>query len=353
MPADEDEDTYSGFNEDGAGARGAARHRSPAKAGRKGSILRTSSATSLVTLQQIIEEANHTAILPWPASFPEMVGLSVIKHDAALEEDPEYWGTGLDVRSQEITDFTWHPDPEQYPNLARFKIKINFLEMPADADEAARSDVGLQATSRFYVAVDRDSKTMSAIGFEGVEAESTTDPKDPFGYNLDPMADPAGEWHFHLPDKSTDMQFLFNADNTVLRNVNFGDPIVRSTGDWTMNCKFNIAKPVATGILTPNGVRIGNLINPSPPDLIQARLSVIKEYLAADASMFRSPVAVGKRTIFASIAIETITQVDTQHERFGASVAITFEWQVEKHDTIEHGSSPLSQTAIFSVLCAQ
>lgn len=265
--------------------------------------------------------------LPWPNPFPDWKGVSVLKLDSFK------WGHGLDVRMQEYTDFEWHPDAGKYPDLMRMKLGITFVSVPDDAPESDKLEIGNKTVIHRYYKVDRERKSFQLVGTTLIPDETTTTNPDMFEINGQRLSDPHGEWQWHTVTVSTNLQHALNADNTVMREVNFGAPVVKETGDWSKACKFNLAVP-------PHKDLIASKITPPPPDFIDEKLDEIKAYFTADDSMYRSPVEKSKRQVNVACKFNQVTAVDTPQERFGANLTLTLTWQITKDDVVGYVAAP-------------
>lgn len=203
--------------------------------------------------------------------------------------------------------------------------------VPDDAAEDIKDAVGKRTCDERYLRVDRTRKVFVAIGFKFNAEKSDTD--DRFGRGLEPLGEPCGDWQWHTPAASSNLQFILNADNTVLREVNYASAAVKATGDWSKNCKFNLVMPSKEELL-------GSEIAPPEPDLTDAKLAEIKALFSAADGMYRSPVDQSKRVVETSIKFNQVTAIDTPQERFGANVAVTFKWQVTKDDAVTYIAAP-------------
>ena len=129
---------------------------------------------------------------------------------------------------------------------------------------------------------------------------------------------------------------MLNHDNTVMREVNYAHPKVKETGDWSHNCKFNLARARGDQKIFFNGAEhcIAKDIAPPRHDLTDERLREITEYFTADDGMYRSPAAKSKPEVGVVARFKKISQVDTLEERFGATLMLTFTWLVTKADVV-------------------
>lgn len=241
--------------------------------------------------------------------------------------DHDLQGHGLLVRTQDYTNFEWHPNSESYPDIARINYNMTIDSVPKDADDAVKAWEGKHAVVIRYMRIDRERKVMQAIGFDVVEAESTIATKDYFWSNEQPLAQPHGEWQWHLPDPDDNMQYMLNDDNTLLREVNYADPVVVETGDWSKNCKFNLA-------VLPKKELVASNIAPAVQDSINEQLAEIKVYFTADDCMYRSPVEKANHQVNVVCKFDQVTEVETPKERFGANVTLTMTWKITKDDVV-------------------
>ena len=182
-----------------------------------------------------------------------------------------------------------------------------------------------------YLRVDRDRKAFQVVGSKYIKEGSVL--HDLFLIDSEPRSEPHGAWQWHLPKSVTDLQYILNADNTVLREVNYANEVVVATGDWTKNCKFNLVMPSKKELAAAD-------IAPAPPSLVDAMLEEIKEYFTADDSMYRSPIDKTTRIIKVSTKFNQVTAIDTPQERFGANVTATFKWQITKDDVVGYVAAP-------------
>ena len=170
---------------------------------------------------------------PFPAVVPDFKGVAIIKRDASAPGSKPDYGTGVEIKHNTITGVEFHPNGDKYPNIVRLRKRVDIVAMPDDASPAFRAGVGKHADTEEYLKVDLRRKVMQAIGYNGLEGKSTTDKKDLFGYNRQPMASPLGEWTFHEKRaEGSNLQYVFNDDNSALREVNFESPEVKEHGDW-------------------------------------------------------------------------------------------------------------------------
>jgi hypothetical protein len=268
---------------------------------------------------------------PWPEQLPPFKGVAILKHNGTRGD----YGHGLEIRKQFYSDWEAHPDPTNYPNLYRAKVKILFESIPADAAEKFKAQVGKHAVVERVFQVDRQRKVFLMIGANAVRDETTTADKDAFRYEDTPLAEPAGSWQWHKARADNIFQYVLNANNKVLRETNYGNPNVIKTGDWSMNCKFNLAQPHVNSkdVLCAE-------ISPSPPDETDAQLKDIIEYFTAADDMFRSPVEKSKHTVYVLVEFVKVTEIDTPQERFGGTLQITLTWKITKEDVVEYVAAP-------------
>lgn len=264
---------------------------------------------------------------PWPEVLPPFKGVALVKAD-----DDER-GHGLIRRKQFYYSWMPHPDVVNHPDLFRVKVRVLFESVPDDAHAGQKAQVGKYAIEERYLLVDRERKVLEVIGINALGDESTTPNGDPFNNNSTPLADPAGKWQWHETKKGTDLQLKLNADNTVLRETNYANALVIKTGDWSQNCKFNLAQPLAKEL-------IGLAIAPPPADSTDELLAEIVDYFTSPDNMFRPPVNKTKHTVLMHLTYDDITQVDTPMERFGATVTIEFTWKITKEDVVDYVAAP-------------
>ena len=100
---------------------------------------------------------------PWPQTLPPFKGVAIITCD---DDD---FGHGLDIRKQFYSDWEAHPDPTNYPNLYRAKVKILFESKPADAADYFKADVGKHVVVERVFQVDRQRKVLLVIGTNAVQ----------------------------------------------------------------------------------------------------------------------------------------------------------------------------------------
>jgi hypothetical protein len=157
---------------------------------------------------------------------------------------------------------------------------------------------------------------------------------------------PAGDWTWH-EDKFADLQYIFNSNNKILREVNYMERKksackehweAHRVVDWSKNVKFNLIQPHHVGgdedVVSPD-------IAPPPHDDTQAKLEVIREYFTADDGMFRGIMDTSKYTVDVEVKFTHITAVDTRNERFGGTVTIDLTWKVTKMDLVEFIAAPI------------
>ena len=242
-------------------------------------------------------------VLPWPDTFPDFKGLAIktVSDDLTARN-----GASIDVRKQEYTNFRWHPDAQTFPNIACAYFK----------------DVRYEC-DRFF-RVDRKRKAMQLIGFSVSPVEGRA-------------LEQHGKWQWYPTIDGDNMQYSLNADNTVLREVNYGDKSVIKTGDWSKNVKFNLALPPEDDHLVAPDI--------APQEMalqIDHELDEIKEYFTADAGMYRSLVDISNQKVHVSAEINQLMQIDMLNEHFGARLYITFTWKVTKDDVVSYVAHPAS-----------
>lgn len=241
------------------------------------------------------------------------------------------FGVGLEIREQKYTNFEWHPDAEAYPDIARASFELVTTSMPDNAAQTFKDDVGKVGFSERYFRVDRERKVLVVTGSNFIQEKSTG--RDGMGYNEEPLDEPHGEWQWHKNREIDDLQFVLNADNTVLRETNYLASIVVSSGDWSKNVKFNL-------VMASQKKLLGSKIAPAQPDLVDAKLDEIKTLFTAEDDMYRSPIDKSKRIIETSTKFNQVTAIDTPQERFGANVTITTKWQITKDDVVGYVAAP-------------
>lgn len=73
---------------------------------------------------------------------------------------------------------------------------------------------------------------MQCIGANAIDDDHEDATKDSFGYNSnendEPWAKPAGVWTWHKNRSSSDLQYVVNHDNTVMREVNYVRPTAKN-----------------------------------------------------------------------------------------------------------------------------
>lgn len=190
--------------------------------------------------------------------------------------------------------------------------------------------LGKVAFTERYFRIDRKRKVLVVIGHKFIKSDGGS---DPMNYKNQPLEEPHGIWQWRRNRSIDDLQFVLNANNTVLRETNFNDPNVLDTGDWSKNVKFYL-------VMASQKELLGAKIAPPAPDLVDAQLGEITVLFTADDSMYRSPVEKSKHIIETSAKFNQVTAIDTPQERFGAKVTITFKWQITKDDAVTYVAAP-------------
>jgi hypothetical protein len=150
-------------------------------------------------------------------------------------------GHGLEVSGSCYENFEPHPDTNRYPTLWRAKFEGKTLEVPADACEEAKDKVGLKYVEIRYFEVDMQYKGLRVLGAVDVPAESTDSNPPGGGYAVHPLSEEHGGWQWHIRKKN-DFQLELNADNSVLRGVDFNARSVMEGGDITGLMAFHFPR---------------------------------------------------------------------------------------------------------------
>ena len=247
------------------------------------------------------------------------------------------WGDGWFLGTQEYTAVEWHPDTERFHDIARMTFRMTVDSLPPVCPvDPKHETVGKHTTYESYFQVDRKRKVMQLIGSKYVGNEGPFEIHDFFqvtGNNPDTR----GGWTFFRRDEEA-VQYILNANNNVLREVDYArSPTSVYAG--SDNVKFNVIANqqhhVAPDI---EGV-------PCPAELVDDKLREIKKYILANDSMYYNPTVDGtERHVDVVAEFNQVTAVDTPHNRFFASLAITFKWKITKDDVVAYIITPDQDT---------
>ena len=128
-------------------------------------------------------------LLPWPDPFPAFKGLFMFTNDN------DFTGHGQEVHEVEYYDFTWHPDSDQFPNIARMMNKGTIVTVCEDADKKHSVNLNKSYVWETYFIVDTARKAFRRIGANECPEQYTV--KMSFGIYREPLAEPAGVWQWH------------------------------------------------------------------------------------------------------------------------------------------------------------
>eukprot|EP00729_Bicosta_minor_P016116 gene16116-13838_t len=264
-------------------------------------------------------------VTPWPTNFPDWVGLEFKHVSGDL-------GEGLEIYRQEYSKFEMHPDEENFPNVARARSYATLVEAAKGAPPWKVNRKGKKAAFIVTFNVDRKRKTMKVVGMEWLKYESDEGARNFAFYNTRRSVD-AGDWSWY--SSIADEQAVLNADNTILRKVDYKDDSVIATGDWSKAVVFYLARPPAD-----SGAKIGADIAPAPPDGIPARLAELQRYFTAPDAAFRTPTALAGYDVDIHVDVEAVTEIQTLTEQFGAKLSLTQTWPVTKLDIVKYVAHP-------------
>lgn len=154
-------------------------------------------------------------------------------------------GHGLEVSGSTYSNFEAHPNTWLYPSLWRARFEGKTLEVPIDACDEAKQKVGLKYVEIRYFEIDKTYKGMRVLGAVSVPNESTDDNPPGGGYNQHPLSEDHDGWRWHVRKKN-DFQLELNADNSVLRAVDFKAKAVLKGGDITGLMSFHFPRYVTS-----------------------------------------------------------------------------------------------------------
>lgn len=300
-------------------------------------------AEQVVTSESIIKDSG---VVTWPDPFPDLVG--TISFDPPSQSTQQKYidagfahGTNGKVVSRiDQYDFEFHPDAAKYPNIARCWYILTVIKLPEDADpRCVEQRLNKSQKLRLYFKVDRVRKMFDVLCYAYEDVESCTDMYEKERYvlraaerskaNHDTFL---GEWSFKADSQDSE-QYKWNATNSVLMSVNFGNTKVVDTGDITQNMTFYLPKP------TVPKVDVGPGWTKAPRDNTQKMLDEVQQYFGMEDAAFRSPVDNEPHQVVYAASIEKIEDVETLEERFGADVSFQMWWQVTKLDVIDYISA--------------
>lgn len=287
-------------------------------------------------------------VLPWPEELPDFVGMKFLTYSEGYHnpDDGPFRGTGLEVRKE--THYGWkpHPDPA-FPDLVRALYIGRTLKVPANASPEVKNCVGTEFVHERFYRIDRDRKALQLLGGNDVP-EETTDPYPPRWEQAPLVKAPVGGWSWHIHPKG-DLQHALNANNTVLRCVNFKSGDVIRTGDPTKSMSFFIAKPAAerekaaaaAARQIPPGLDVPICKDLLPPvtDDIDSRLYEMQRYFH-EQNVFRAPNEPGPVRVEYSSHFRAVSQVQPHAERFWGEVEVEFMWPLTKQDVADYVAHP-------------
>jgi hypothetical protein len=206
------------------------------------------------------------------------------------------------------------------------------LELPQDALPKIKKSLNTHYTQMRYFKVDPNFKSMKLLGAMDLP-EETTD-VNALSWSSFPVEEQGG-WVWHACGDVMDIQFKLNADNTVMRMVNFKDKQVRETGDPTSNMTFFLARPRAGDTDGGGGSLIAPGFDPAPIDRTIRKHKELQQIIGGKKNKFRPTLSDGPVEIRYWSGFKEIMQVDTQYEMFGAEVEITQEWAITRMDAAD------------------
>ena len=231
--------------------------------------------------------------------------------------------------------------------------------MPDNADAEVLQCVGTQFVHERYYRVDRHRKALQLLGGNDVP-EETTDPHPP-GWSKVPLVEaPVGGWSWHI-HPAGDLQHALNANNTVLRCVNFKSGDVIRTGDPTKSMSFFIARPVrlrveaemARARAIPPGLDVPICTDLLPPrvDDTESRLYSMQRFFD-DKNVFRAPNEPGPVRVEYSAVFKAVSQVEPHSERFWGELEVELNWAVTKQDVADYVAHPNVAEWVPTSFCA-
>lgn len=244
-------------------------------------------------------------------------------------------GHGLHVMELKYSQFEWHPNKKKYPNMARMKFKNTKLSVPDDAHEKKKAFVGKYYTWYQYFTVDRDHKLLDLLGNQELPDETTD--STGYGNGHNPLVKTetldGSTWEYNRRDDWA-IEEKLNKENSVLMGVNFSSQHVVKTGDITGNIAFYFVEPSTTRVegCCPNFM-------PAKESPTTAKLEKLGVYLEADDDAFRKPNDTSKHVVSVESSFESILQVETTFERFGAKLTVEISWDITKLDIVDYIAS--------------
>eukprot|EP00040_Diaphanoeca_grandis_P028590 m.165888 g.165888 ORF g.165888 m.165888 type:complete len:645 (-) comp31402_c1_seq1:67-2001(-) len=295
-------------------------------------------------------------VLPWPEKIPDFIGLKFLTYSEGYHNpaDGPFRGTGLELRRETHCNFQPHPDKENFPDLFQAEYIGETLSVPDNADPEVLKCVGTQFVNERFYKVDRERKALQLLGGRDVPS-ATTDPYAP-AWHKAPINEVVGGWQWHI-HPAGDLQHALNANNTVLRCVNFKSGEVLRTGDPTKSMSFYFASTKShsyklnssrkSTIEGFEGADIENSVDNIPvcEDLIpvvdqtEFRLREMEGFFDARNKFWKpgstEPVPIEYKTEFVSIS-----SVTPHTEKFGAEIRVKMSWPITKLDVADYTAHP-------------
>lgn len=190
--------------------------------------------------------------------------------------------------------------------------------------------VGLKWVEIRYFEVDKVYKGLRVLGAVDVPEESTDDNPPGGGYAQHPLSADHDGWRWHVRKKN-DIQMELNADNSVLRAVDFKAKAVLAGGDITALMSFCFPRGGQDDLLRGSTVIPG--FQPLMADQHDTRHQELLQFFHYK-NKFRAPSAIP--VVHFSFKFDTVNDAKPEDEVFGATITLIEKWQISRLDVADY-----------------
>ena len=150
---------------------------------------------------------------------------------------------------------------------------------------------------------------------------------------MHPKSENHGGWWWHIRKKE-DYQMELNADNSVLRAVDFNAKAVKAGGDITGLMSFHFPRGGVHGMLTGSDVIPG--FAPKVSDKHDIRHRELLQFFHYQ-NVFRNPEEIP--VVKFSLKIDTLNDARPEDEMFGATITLIEKWKISRLDVADYLAS--------------